>query len=406
MLERRRAHVLLLILTIVGVWACLIVTVARASGLAGAGDRYNVVLWIGLRLPRRWLNPAARRLGGGTRPATDAQLVDFFGQTAALAAAERDLDYAQATGRTDGVADRAVAAALLRLRALQFPVEARLSAELTAVARRERLETPLPIFDRARPLWPPVDFAYDLPPYLLILSRRDRIETVSTTLLRSDLSAAEIQRLEQVGERRGYSALVVRVGGVATYPSVVEEDDNYSGTLELISHEWTHQYLFFHPLGVRYFQSPELTAINETIASIVGQEFAARIRARYPLPAPPPVSHSSAPPPDPAIDFNRTMHQLRLEVDALLAQGKVAEAQQRMDDTQRFLAQHGYYIRRINQAYFAFYGTYADSPASSNPLGAQLVSLRGRYRTLGDFVRSVQDLTGPRELQQLLSEQR
>ena len=33
---------------------------------------------------------------------------------------------------------------------------------------------------------------------------------------------------------------------------------------------------------------------------------------------------------------------------------------------------NGIHIRKINQAYFAFYGTYADGPASSNPVGPKI----------------------------------
>jgi len=345
----------------------------------------------------------ARRLGGGAQPATNAQLVSFFGETSALAAAETDAGYARAFGKSDVAAEQTVRERLHDLAALQIPVELRLELELTTVAGTEGLDTSAPLFTDLRFVWPPVDFAYDLPPYLLIRSRRDRIQTVSTTLLRSDLSDVQIHQIERDAERGGYSALVVRLGGVATYPSVVEEDDTYAGTLDLIAHEWTHQYLFFHPLGVRYFASPALTTINETVANMSGQELAAAIRARFPLPSALVIHHSSAPPPDPSLDFDRTLHQLRIDVDALLAQGKVTQAEQQMNATQRFLAQHGYYVDTINQAYFAFYGTYANTTASTNPLGPELASLRRRYTSLGAFIHAVQNVTSVVDLKRLLA---
>ena len=43
----------------------------------------------------------------------------------------------------------------------------------------------------------------------------------------------------------------------------------------------------------------------------------------------------------------------------------------------------------INQAYFAFHGTYAESPASVSPIAGQLHDLRQRTATLGDFIRTV-----------------
>jgi hypothetical protein len=92
------------------------------------------------------------------------------------------------------------------------------------------------------------------------------------------------------------------------------------------------------------------------------------------------------------------MHSLRLEVDQLLAAGKVSEAERRMDDTQKYLADHGIYVGKINQAYFAFYGTYATSPQSSNPIGPKVEKVWSLTQNVGLFladmrsVRNVQDL--------------
>jgi hypothetical protein len=405
MRDSRPAQSAALALLVLAGWTALLLGAGRASGVPAADDHYDIVAWIGAHLPAKWLNPPARLLGGGARPATDSQLVSFFGETSALAAAETDVEYARALAQTNTAAEAAVSARLHDLQALQTPVALRLEQELSSVASHEGLDTALPLFSKLRLVWPPVDFAYDLPPYLLIVSRRDRIDLVSTTLLRSNLSDAQVQQIERSAERGGYSALVVRVGGVATYPSVVEEDDDYAGALDLIAHEWTHQYLFFHPLGVRYFASADLTTINETVANMTGAELAAAIRARFPLPAQPAVHHASAPPPDRAVNFDQTLHQLRLNVDALLAQGKVAQAEQQMNDTQRFLAQHGYYVGTINQAYFAFYGTYANTAASVNPIGPELAALRSRYATLGAFVHAVQNITSVADLQKLLHAQ-
>ena len=68
------------------------------------------------------------------------------------------------------------------------------------------------------------------------------------------------------------SALVVAIGGVGVYPTMVQSTTDLNWLAEVVSHEWTHNYLTLRPLGVNYDTSPELRTINETTASIVGKE--------------------------------------------------------------------------------------------------------------------------------------
>ena len=49
-------------------------------------------------------------------------------------------------------------------------------------------------------------------------------------------------------------------------------------------------------------------------------------------------------------------------------------------------------IRKINQAYFAFYGTYADSPQSSNPVGPKIEKVWELTRDVGLFLRIMRDV--------------
>ncbi len=46
----------------------------------------------------------------------------------------------------------------------------------------------------------------------------------------------------------------------------------------------------------------------------------------------------------------------------------------------------GYSLRRLNQAYFAFHGSYATSPASVDPIGPWLHQLRDQSGSLKAFV--------------------
>jgi hypothetical protein len=92
------------------------------------------------------------------------------------------------------------------------------------------------------------------------------------------------------------------------------------------------------------------------------------------------------------------MRRIRLRVDELLAEGRVFEAEAYMETERQKLAAAGYHLRRLNQAYFAFHGSYATSPASVDPIGPWLRQLRAQSGSLKAFVdqaaqmRSLDDL--------------
>lgn len=97
------------------------------------------------------------------------------------------------------------------------------------------------------------------------------------------------------------------------------------------------------------------------------------------------------------------MHDLRLDVDKLLAAGKVTEAEEQMDATQTYLAAHGIYVGTINQAYFAFYGTYATSPQSSNPIGPKVEKVWSLTQNVGLFLANMRDVTSVKDLDNVIS---
>ena len=53
------------------------------------------------------------------------------------------------------------------------------------------------------------------------------------------------------------------------------------------------------------------------------------------------------------------------------------------------LLEHGYHIRKINQAFFAFYGSYATSAASVSPIEGQLRKLRRESESMREFLTTV-----------------
>lgn len=69
-----------------------------------------------------------------------------------------------------------------------------------------------------------------------------------------------------------------------------------------------------------------------------------------------------------------------------------------MEQKRQYLASKGYYIRKLNQAYFAFHGAYADSPTSISPIGLELKELREQSSSLKEFLDKVAVMTSRQDL--------
>ena len=64
--------------------------------------------------------------------------------------------------------------------------------------------------------------------------------------------------------------------------------------------------------------------------------------------------------------------------------------------------ENGYTIRKLNQAYFAFYGAYADVPggaAGEDPVGPAVRELRAQSGSLAEFVNRISWMTSFAQLQ-------
>jgi hypothetical protein len=263
---------------------------------------------------------------------------------------------------------------------------------------------------------PPVSFHFARLPLSVIVSPRETIRQDASIQLDPDLSLRQQVSLEeQLEDSLDVSALVVPLGGIGTYPTMVQENPSLAWIAEVIGHEWAHNYLFFRPLGFLYETnldvSPELRTMNETAASLFGKAVSRLVLERYypdqlppsaaptPLPSPPGVP--------PAFDFRAEMHQTRIEVDALLALGKVDEAEAYMQVRRQVFWDHGYHIRRLNQAYFAFYGAYADEPggaAGIDPVGEAVRTFWDRSPTPAEFLKRIGKIRSFAELEQHLGE--
>lgn len=262
---------------------------------------------------------------------------------------------------------------------------------------------------------PPVQYHTTSMPYALIVSPREIIRQDADISLLPDLTLDQIVVLEKaVEEKLNVSALVVPIGGVGVYPTMVMETSSLTWLSEVVSHEWIHNFLTLRPLGMLYGQTPELRIINETTASIAGKELgSAVIEYFYPALLPPPVAASTSvaeaiveePQKPPAFDFRAEMRETRVTADTLLAEGKIEEAEAYMEERRIIFVDNGYNIRRLNQAYFAFHGAYADQPggaAGEDPVGEAVRNLRAQSESLADFVRKIAWVTSYERLQQLV----
>jgi predicted nucleic acid-binding Zn-ribbon protein len=92
------------------------------------------------------------------------------------------------------------------------------------------------------------------------------------------------------------------------------------------------------------------------------------------------------------------MREIRRAVDNYLARGEITQAEEFMEQKRQYLVSMGYQIRKLNQAYFAFYGTYADSPTSISPIGVELKKLREQSASLKDFLDTVATMTSREDL--------
>ncbi len=281
-------------------------------------------------------------------------------------------------------------------------------------------------------VFPPVRTHFTPLPHLLVISPRERIERIHSLFLRHGLEVAEQEMIETQVESSDdiaqstranspqttvgdVSSLVTGIGGLAAYPAMLLESSSLAWIVDVMAHEWTHHYLTPRPLGWYYGENPEARTINETVASIVGEEAGRAVLTRYYpafLPPEPPIDQveeevvEADPPEPPPFDFRAEMYETRVRVDELLEAGRVEEAEAYMEAQRRMFVEQGYYIRKLNQAYFAFHGSYAAHPgaAGDDPIGPAVRRLHELSPDLHIFVERVASVTTLSELEAVLVE--
>jgi len=279
-------------------------------------------------------------------------------------------------------------------------VEDILRRQAEEILVEEGIAFDLPLLGRR--VFPPVEFEFQGSPLLLVISRRERIESLDRISLVPTLRLAEAEELERRTDELGVSSLVVPTGGMGSYPPIIAETSPVPSVIGGVIHEWVHNYLYFYPLGQHYSDSQELITMNETVASLVEEELSLLLEERYypeiyaqRMEASKEAEEEVEPG---EFDFNAFMRETRLKVDELLTAGKVEEAEVYMEERRKELVEKGYYIRKLNQAYFAFHGSYATAPTSVSPIGGEIKELRKRSPSLAHFLRTVAQMKSYQDL--------
>ena len=288
--------------------------------------------------------------------------------------------------------------------ALEEVVRRIITKQIKETLAQQGIFNPLDRYTGLEVGFPPVNFRLEQPPYLLVVSPRYRIESMREVALQPSISLEEIEDIEAKVDKLDVSSLVVELGGFSgTYPTLVTNEASLRFTIDTATEEWLHQYLVFKLLGFLYLldltgvsRNYEIAIMNETLASMVSKEIGSIVYEKYYSEYENGANQSQAP--EPEFDFNQEMREIRKKVDIYLAQGEIEQAEVFMEQKRRYLASMGYYIRKLNQAYFAFHGAYADRPTSISPIGLELKELRRQSTSLEDFLNTVAAMTSRQNL--------
>lgn len=296
------------------------------------------------------------------------------------------------------------------LAGLKPAVEQTLSKQITEILREQGIKNPVGNFLGVS--FPGVYFKLEEPLYSFIVSPRDRIDRISETLIDQGTAVEQMEEMEGEAAKLDVSALTVTLGGMgAAYPSFVIDDADLKFTINTATEEWVHQYLAFKPLGFKYVldllnirQDQDIATINETVAGITSDEIGSLVYEKYYSQYFPETETEQSDNSGEGFNFNQQMRLIRLTVDGYLAAGKIEEAEEYMNEQRQYLQDNGYYIRKLNQAYFAFHGSYADSPTSVDPVGDEVRSLREQSLSLKIFFETASGITTRQALAEAISQ--
>ncbi|MCC6166847.1 MAG: hypothetical protein IT329_06420 [Caldilineaceae bacterium] len=396
---------------VVTIWAALVLlggsalpadmTRTRRMAMAVAGWGFDLVEWEVDALARKATASIQRPAAGLDVEAGAALVRAYMADAARVGELEGRIRRLRSEGGDAAQGQAELTALRVRQEDLRPAVEQVIERQVGSVLREAG-------FGVGPWLAPPLQFAFTDPPKTLVVSPRDEIMTVYSRMVDGAIPLGQIEQSEAaIDKLPNASAYITEIGGLGAYPTMVIDQASLPWVLSTVAHEWVHNYLTFFPLGWSYFSSQDMKTINETVANIVGDEIGARtLRRYYPeliwsevggresgaqraLKLPKTLEMAEE---EFIFDFGKEMRLTRLEVDRLLAQGKVGEAERYMEMRRQVFVKAGYPLRVLNQAYFAFHGSYGTSAASSSPIGPKLEELHSRVEDIAQLHGQMQDI--------------
>jgi hypothetical protein len=384
--------------------------------VATSGMGWDLTGWVANALGEK-VSEAIERPAAGYSEAEGALFVrGFMDRAQEIRSLVREVERLAAEG-ADPSAHAPLAADLAALRVQQEAerplAEALIEAQVSSVLAEFGIGV------AGRP-WPPVLFTFTESPAKLVVSPRDRIgqaayRMVEPGLPLEQLSTAEAELEAAAQEGGGVSAYIAPTGGLGAFPTLVVNTGNLDWVLSTVAHEWVHTYLAFFPLGFNYGRDPDNVTINETVADVVGEEVGRRVLERYyPELVPPPSpdaeqTTSELLPPDtpPAFDYRAEMRHTRETLDKFLAMGRVEDAERYLELRRLLFVENGFPIRKLNQAWFAFHGSYGTGPAASvepDALGPLVQQVRAQQPDVASFLRAIRSVTDRAGVERLVAE--
>jgi len=389
----------------------------RLGALTGPSS-FSLSVWTVEAFARKIGQMIGADPGAGMTAAEQSSLLeDFFALADDVNRMESTLDSFARFGLTS--ADPEVADLEGRLRELRATraaqsliVERILEQQIQSTLEQESIA----LYELGDIFLPPVFFKMIDLPDVLIVAYRDRFEMRTQVAVQRSITTQQTEDLENaVDSELNVRSLIVPIGGYSTYPTMVAGTAPRDFVLGAIAHEWCHLYLMLRPLGAAYGKDGRVTAMNETVCSIFGDDVAATVRETYygaekmprPWQTPPTPTPEPAQPPreEPqGFNANRELRKIYLAAEERLKAGDIAGAEQIMATGRQTLADNDVYLRKLNQAFFAFYGAYAEGPDSIRPdtIGDDLRELRRRSASLKDFFETVAGMSSYDDLQRAL----
>lgn len=274
-------------------------------------------------------------------------------------------------------------------------LKARTEQHIETTINKIALEQGLGIFSSI--LFPPVDIKLGQPPGIIITSPRNEINMLQTKLVKGGLSWRTKESIEfNIESSENLSALVDSLSGLGTYPALVSDIYDLNMVLQTASHEWLHNYWIFKPLGRNMWDSDEMYILNESAANLAGNELGNQAYKIIGIPIDDNIK------PNTNLYIEKTLRETRIRVDSYLVAGEIKIAEAYMETQKNKINDQGYSIRKLNQAYFAFRGNYADSPSSTSPIWDQLVEFRSYCNSIGEFILKISGIHSYKDFEVLL----